>query len=221
MKNYLLGVAGFLLALQVSFGQGVSINDSGTAPSSSAILVVQAIDKGVLLPRLTTGQRVAVSPATGLLVYDSDTESFWFHDGGAWVELVANDNGLRDNDNDTKVQVEESSDEDVIRFDTQGSERMVVDADGNVRIGTNSPTANLEVNGSLEWDYNYMEVQFCDVQTSSVIPNSSGAKFCALTLVDDDTAPGWCRVWRDNSGNWRYQTGGNCGANACRVMCVW
>ena len=40
---------------------------------------------------------------------------------------------MQDSDGDTKIQVEESSDEDKIRFDTAGSERMVIDHTGVVR----------------------------------------------------------------------------------------
>ena len=47
---------------------------------------------------------------------------------------------LSDADGDTKVQVEESSDEDKIRFDTAGSERMVIDNSGNVGIGITNPS---------------------------------------------------------------------------------
>ena len=52
---------------------------------------------------------------------------------------------LKDADGDTKVQVEESSDEDKIRFDTAGSERVIIDNSGNVGIGTTSPVATLQV----------------------------------------------------------------------------
>ena len=57
---------------------------------------------------------------------------------------------IKDADNDTKIQVEESSDEDVIRFDTGGTERMVIDSDGvdvageviyNIGINTQTGTA--------------------------------------------------------------------------------
>jgi len=46
---------------------------------------------------------------------------------------------LKDSDGDTKIQVEESTDEDKIRFDTGGTERMIIDSTG-VGIGTSSPT---------------------------------------------------------------------------------
>jgi hypothetical protein len=55
---------------------------------------------------------------------------------------------LEDADADTKVQVEESSDEDKIRFDTGGTERMIIDSTG-VGIGTSSPSATLDIESSL------------------------------------------------------------------------
>ena len=46
---------------------------------------------------------------------------------------------LSDADGDTKIQVEESSDEDKIRFDTGGSEVMVIHDSGKVGMGVTSP----------------------------------------------------------------------------------
>tara|TARA_Y100001973_G_scaffold77478_1_gene113407 strand:- start:8695 stop:9297 length:603 start_codon:yes stop_codon:yes gene_type:complete len=56
-----------------------------------------------------------------------------------------NEDTLQDADNDTKVQVEESADEDKIRFDTDGAERMIVDNIGRVGIGTSAPQIALDV----------------------------------------------------------------------------
>ena len=56
-------------------------------------------------------------------------------------------NTLEDADNDTKIQVEESSDEDIIRFDTGGTERFTVTAAGHVVPGANS-TYDLGANGT-------------------------------------------------------------------------
>ena len=55
---------------------------------------------------------------------------------------------LVDADSDTKIQVEESSDEDKIRFDTGGTERMVIDSTG-VGIDT-SPSEKLTVSGKTQ-----------------------------------------------------------------------
>ena len=103
-----------------------SVNGSGGAPHASAMLDVQSDSKGVLVPRMTTAQRTMIaSPATGLLVFDTTTGGFWFFNGTAWVNLSAS-NALADADGDTKIQVEESPDEDIIRFDLGGTESMVL-----------------------------------------------------------------------------------------------
>ena len=54
---------------------------------------------------------------------------------------------IKDADGDTKVQVEESADEDKIRFDVAGAEKMVLAATG-LGIGTASPTEILTLNAT-------------------------------------------------------------------------
>ena len=63
----------------------------------------------------------------------------------SWQTLSVTVDELVDGDSDTKIQVEESADEDVIRFDTNGGERMIIGATGNVGIGTASPKSKLNV----------------------------------------------------------------------------
>jgi hypothetical protein len=68
--------------------QPISINEDGADPAASAILDVQSASKGVLVPRMTTGQRNAIaSPTVGLLVFDTTTSGFWFYSGSSWVPL--------------------------------------------------------------------------------------------------------------------------------------
>ena len=69
-----------------------------------------------------------------------------------WTDpsAISGVNELVDNDNDTKVQVEASSDEDKIRLQTGGIHRMTVDEDGHVGIGGNlDPRYPLDINNPL------------------------------------------------------------------------
>jgi len=43
---------------------------------------------GIVLPRMSTAQRNAIaSPASGMLVFDTNTQSYWFRQGVTWSEL--------------------------------------------------------------------------------------------------------------------------------------
>ena len=65
----------FICAIQA---QRVAISSDGSAPNASAMLDIKSTTSGLLVPRMTTTQRTAIpSPATGLIVYDLDTNTFW------------------------------------------------------------------------------------------------------------------------------------------------
>lgn len=72
-------IAGRLLVHM--FGDGATLD-------ASAVLHVSSTTKGFLPPRMTTVQRNAiVAPATGLMVDDITTNSYWRFDGTNWNEL--------------------------------------------------------------------------------------------------------------------------------------
>jgi hypothetical protein len=82
----------FLLffALMVNVSAQVAINTNGSLPDSSALLDISTATKGVLLPRMTSLQREAITnPANGLLVFDTDKSRFYFYDGSGWKVMVA------------------------------------------------------------------------------------------------------------------------------------
>lgn len=114
------------------FAQSVAVNATGSTADPSSMLDVQSTSKGMLIPRMTTAQRNAIpNPALGLLAFDTDTDQFWYFDGNAWKQIVASQsfaNLLEDADSDTKIQVEESPDEDVVRVDIAGLERVLIDS---------------------------------------------------------------------------------------------
>ncbi len=62
-----------------------------------------------------------------------------------WQAPASGSGNMADDDADTKIQVEESTDEDMIRFDVAGNEAMVIDNSGKVGIGTDEPSRSLQV----------------------------------------------------------------------------
>jgi hypothetical protein len=71
-------IVGFVVVALVTlsttaFAQGVGINGTGASADPSAMLDLSSTTKGFLPPRMTALQRAAIfSPATGLLVYQTD-----------------------------------------------------------------------------------------------------------------------------------------------------
>ena len=89
-----------LLPSSTLFAQNVSINTTGAAPNASALLDVDAsglaanAKRGLLIPRMTTAERTAITtPATALLVYDTTTNGFWYFNGTAWVTWALSGSG--------------------------------------------------------------------------------------------------------------------------------
>ncbi len=129
-----------LLALDVTNSR-VGI---GTA-SPATTLHISATDS-LRLPSGTTGQRPG-SPANGDIRYNTTLSTIEGYSNGAYANLASGDE-LKDADADTKIQVEESSDEDQIRFDVAGSEIMKLDANG-LSFTSGGITSNLTVTGNL------------------------------------------------------------------------
>ncbi len=80
-----------VVSLQLHAQQNVSISDvNGVTPDASSVLDVSSTSKGLLIPRLTTIQRNAISnPANGLIVYDIDVKCFmyWTSFNSSWNYL--------------------------------------------------------------------------------------------------------------------------------------
>lgn len=76
--------------------QGTAINTSGALPDPSAMLDVSALNKGVLIPRMTLAQRnMILAPATGLIIYQVDQDTGFYYNAGSpsspiWLQLMPN-----------------------------------------------------------------------------------------------------------------------------------
>lgn len=74
----------FILNLSAQVG----INIDGSQPNNSSMLDVKSTDKGFLPPRMNTSQRDAIgSPATGLIIFNSDCNDIQLFNGTGWVPI--------------------------------------------------------------------------------------------------------------------------------------
>jgi len=101
-----------------------------TSPDPSSVLDITSQDRGLLIPRLRTDQRLNISnPQTGLMVFDYQEKLFYFWNGSKWEAINV-------------WKYENSS--------AAGSETEVtLSINKKVGIGTTgSPSEKLEVNGN-------------------------------------------------------------------------
>lgn len=76
-----------VLSLQ-NFAQSVGISSVSITADASSIMELRTTTKGLLIPRMTTGERDAIaSAATGLIVYNTSINNFNFYNGSSWVVL--------------------------------------------------------------------------------------------------------------------------------------
>lgn len=91
MKIFLF-FAGICLSISAIQAQNIGINETGAAPHPSAMVDIESLDKGILIPRLADHTTIA-APAQGLLVYNSTDNGFWYWDGTQWLPLLGGNAG--------------------------------------------------------------------------------------------------------------------------------
>ncbi|HTJ48121.1 MAG TPA: hypothetical protein VL443_01610 [Cyclobacteriaceae bacterium] len=70
----------------ISYTGQVGVNNA--TPAASSVLDLTATDKGILIPRMTTTQRQAISsPDEALLVYDNTVKAFYYYSNSQWNTL--------------------------------------------------------------------------------------------------------------------------------------
>ena len=138
-----------LLTLTTSvYAQNVAINNTGASANSYAVLDIDdtANNKGVLMPRITSAERAAISglgaSEEGLTVYDTSTDSYWFWDGTQWLEMEGSISGWSSAGNagtSPGTDFIGTIDAQDLIFKTDNAERVRVEATGEIGIGESSP----------------------------------------------------------------------------------
>ena len=141
--------------------EDITIQFDGNA-ADYYIALDDSADDLVLGHGSTVGTSVAIGINASQVVKFNDAYTFPTSDGSANQVLQTDGSGalsfatvsstpsaIQDADGDTKVQTEESADDDTIRFDTAGSEKMQITSGGVVLVNTTSAfsSGKLDVQG--------------------------------------------------------------------------
>ena len=135
MKKILLG---YLLLLGFA-GRAQNVGIGTNTPDPSARLEIFSTTSGFLTPRMTTAQRNAiVSPATGLMLYDTDLNQFMIYNGSTWTPLLSGLSGWMTTGNSSTNPTTNfigTIDKKDFVIRTFNTEWMRVDTNGAVGIG--------------------------------------------------------------------------------------
>ncbi len=185
-----------VLFVFLSYGMSAQVGIGTVSPEASSMLDITSTDKGLLIPRMTTAQRTGITnPATGLMVFDNTTNTFWYFDT-TWKEMTSNQKILIDADGDTKIEVEKTTDEDKIRFTTLGTEKMYIDNAGVTKIGdvANGNDTKIEADGTVVFEG---EAEVWDDLRVSMDKGSSSA---TLAYSPGESSGGQIWYFRDGAG---------------------
>lgn len=129
MKNINKLIFGILIITSFNLAAQVAVTGDGSNADASAMLEVKSTDKGMLIPRMSAAERDLIgTPASGLLVYVTDDNNFYFFDGVSWKQFSGGSDG------DWVVN----------------GNNMSSSVSGNVGIGQPNPNQKLDVNGTIK-----------------------------------------------------------------------
>ncbi len=141
-----------LITYSASFAQNIGINATGAAPAATAMLDISSTTSGLLVPRMTTAQRTAItSPALGLLVYDTTLGGFWYYDGTTWIPLLINTTGwnVTGNNVTNTNNIMGSLNNQPVRLFSNNVERMRIINGSNGEVVLNQPGAFAYYSGDI------------------------------------------------------------------------
>ena len=88
MSKKIITLLSFVFVLVVTCNAQIGIGTN--TPNASSMLEITSTTSGLLIPRMSTTERIAiVSSVQGLLVYDTDLNTFWYYYSAAWHQLMS------------------------------------------------------------------------------------------------------------------------------------
>lgn len=212
--------------------QNVGISSNGATPDASAMLDVVSTNKGFLLPRMTSAQRIAISsPIEGLIVYQTDAGTqgagFYFYNGTVWIPWSTKFGGwgLSGNTGTTASTAAYGSavnnnfigttDSKDFVFATNNLERMRITSSGNVGIGTSTPGYRLDLaNGTFAFGNSNVRTESRD---NAGLQGNAGAQSGFYETASPTNYPAGATSWwhmiearhSNNTNNYALQISGS------------
>jgi hypothetical protein len=87
MKKIYFLIVSLLMTASFLHAQNLAINTDGSKADPNAIVDIKSTTKGLLIPRMSTPSRLLIPQTNGLMVYDTDTKSFWYSNGQSWQSM--------------------------------------------------------------------------------------------------------------------------------------
>lgn len=161
-----------------------------TTPNSSSLLEIKSTTKGLLIPRMTQTQRNAiVSPANGLLIFQTDnTAGFYYYNGSSWKAVSSQQTWQK---NGTSVYY----------------------TAGKVGVGTNSPAYKFDVAGDINvssgsvFRINGKQTLYDDAPNQNMFVGDNAG--VALNGGYNNTGVGPLSLTKNTNGNYNTAVGAN------------
>lgn len=188
MKNFILS---FIFS-GLFFSGFAQIGIGTTTPNTSAALDITSTNRGLLIPRMTQAQKNAiVTPATGLLVYQTDGASgFWFYNGASWQPFSAGSGWGLTGNLGTLPALNKlgTTDNQSLVLRANNSEVSRILGSGDVGIGTTTPTAKLHLTSNSVFSFTQ---DFSSVATGNVSLVTTNNPYSFNSNVSCVAADGW------------------------------
>jgi hypothetical protein len=148
-----------LLGMGMMATAQLKIGDNPTSIQKSSILELESTRQGLLLPRLSDTAAInALTPPDGMIIYLTADNSLRIRSNGAWKKLAsmadatANWSLTGNTGTDSASSFIGTIDGQPLTIRTSNAARMIISSNGNVGIGTTTPSATLDVNGTVKME---------------------------------------------------------------------
>jgi len=178
----------FLLFSTLLTRAQLKVGDNPTNIQKSSVLELESTRQGLLLPRLTDTAAInLLTPPDGMIIFLTSDKSLRLRSNGSWKKIAdlsdaASNWSLTGNSGtDSALNFIGTVDGKPLSMRTNNTERLHISSDGNIGIGTTTPSAALQVHGSVKFDS--LAVDSTQLQVLVLAPDGSVYKRTVSSTV--------------------------------------